>query len=444
MKRLIVLLALLSMLLPSAVHAQHPLLQCGPMVGFSDMKQVKLWVQTRSSAEVIFAYRLADGTGPTLFTDPITTASKDGYTAEVYADSLSEGKTYSYTLYLSGEEVSLPWACTFQTQSHWQYRYDPPPFRLATGSCAYINEPEADRPGTPYGSDYGIFNTIHEAQPDLMLWLGDNVYYREPDWFSKTGMIHRYTHSRSIPELQPLLGSTHHYAIWDDHDYGPNDSDRGYHLKDSSLAVFDLFWANPGVGLPGIPGAITTFQWSDVDFFLLDNRYYRAPDRRITGDRTILGEAQLQWLIDALVYSDAPFKIIAMGGQFLSTSKQNETYSNFGFDKERQRIIDLIYAENIKGVIFLTGDRHHSELSILKKEGKPTIYDLTVSSLTAGLHTNAAEETNELRVEGSLVIAHDFATLDFSGPRKNRELNINLIGLDGKSLYTYRITQADL
>jgi alkaline phosphatase D len=29
-----------------------------------------------------------------------------------------------------------------------------------------------------------------------------------------------------------------HYAIWDDHDYGPNNADKSYHLKETSRKVF--------------------------------------------------------------------------------------------------------------------------------------------------------------------------------------------------------------
>ncbi|MBK8613627.1 MAG: hypothetical protein IPN85_09025 [Flavobacteriales bacterium] len=38
-----------------------------------------------------------------------------------------------------------------------------------------MNEPAYDRPGTAYGGGYGIFNSIAETKPDLMLWLGDNT-----------------------------------------------------------------------------------------------------------------------------------------------------------------------------------------------------------------------------------------------------------------------------
>ena len=59
-----------------------------------------------------------------------------------------------------------------------------------------------------------------------MLWLGDNIYTREVDFYSLSGYQKRYTHTRNIKEMQPLLSNTHHYAIWDDHDYGPNNTDR--------------------------------------------------------------------------------------------------------------------------------------------------------------------------------------------------------------------------
>ena len=98
-----------------------------------------------------------------------------------------------------------------------------PDFRFVIGSCAYINDPPYDRPGEPYGGEYEIFEQIAAQRPDFMIWLGDNVYLREPDWNSEAGILYRYTHTRSLPQLQKLLRICPHYAIWDDHDFGPND-----------------------------------------------------------------------------------------------------------------------------------------------------------------------------------------------------------------------------
>jgi alkaline phosphatase D len=206
------------------------------------------------------------------------------------------------------------------------------------------------------------------------VWLGDNTYLREADWSSRSGILHRYTHTRAYSGLQPLLASTHHYATWDDHDYGPNNSDRSYWGKGLAREAFELFWPNPSYGMPGIPGIATVFEWADTLFVLLDDRTNRSPNNRETGERTMLGDAQVEWLIDTLVSSTATLKFVAVGGQFLNPNDGFETFATF--PKERERILRLLEAERIPGVFFLTGDRHRTELSKLERPG---LYRYTTS-----------------------------------------------------------------
>ncbi|MDW8465959.1 MAG: alkaline phosphatase D family protein [Chloroherpetonaceae bacterium] len=305
------------------------------------------------------------------------------------------------------------------------------------GSCAYINEPEFDRPGKPYGEGYEIFKSIYDKRPDIMLWLGDNIYLREGDWNTRTGIYHRYTHTRSLPELQPLLASTHHYAICDDHDYGPNDCDGSFWNKEMTLEAFKLFWGNPSYGIGTMRGAITQFQWGDAEFFLLDDRYYRTPQGRKTIEGTILGKEQFDWLINALTASQATFKFIVIGGQVLNPLPVYETYANY--PQEHQRLIETITKEGISGVMFLTGDRHFTELSKLERAGTYPLYELTCSPLTSGVFAGAASEANPLRVPGTLVQERNFALLKFSGTRGDRVLTISVHDKTGKELWTRSI-----
>jgi len=107
---------------------------------------------------------------------------------------------------------------TFHTQPLWQWRTAPLEFDGALGSCAYFNEARSDHPGHSYGQQVEIFDTIATRNPNFMLWLGDPIYLRPNDVFSSKGIASRYRHVRSFPSLQNLLRSTHHVAIWDDHD----------------------------------------------------------------------------------------------------------------------------------------------------------------------------------------------------------------------------------
>ena len=127
-----------------------------------------------------------------------------------------------------------------------------------------------------------------------------------------------------------------------------------------------------------------------------------------------------------------------MGGQFLNTAPVFENYSANGFDKERQELIDFIHLHQIKNVVFLTGDRHHSELSMLKVEGRPTIYDLTISPLTSGVH-DASQEANQLRIAGSHIAKRNFGLLSVDGELNKRVLTIEIKDADGLPLWQTQI-----
>lgn len=412
------------------------------MVGYSEMMEVALWVQTTEEAEVYFRYR-AVGAEKTYRTQTVNTSPVSAFTAKVIADSVDQGMEYTYTLFINGKEVTLDRELNFETQKLWQWREDPPAFTFAIGSCAYVNEEAYDRPGNGYGSNYQIFEALSEADPNFMIWMGDNVYLREADWYTRTGIMHRNTHTRSLPEMQDFLGHVHHYATWDDHDYGPNNSDRSFRNKQDSKEAFDLFWANPSSGLND-EGVTTMFQWADMEFFMWDNRWFRNGNRRYdidTADRVVFGDDQLEWLFDHLTNSYAPYKFVVMGGQFLNSSVSHENLIALS-PNERQRIIDFIYANDIEGVVFLTGDRHHSEISVLEEEDKPRIYDVTISPLTAGTAWDkSVEEDNTLRVEDTWINKHCFGLFEVSGERKARKLGLRVIDANGDELYTFDLSR---
>lgn len=413
-------------------------LQSGPMVGYTIMREAMLWVQTKTTAEVYATYQTEGETEPHK-TEVVSTTKAQGYTAHLICDEVAEGKTYSYKIFINGKEAVRPYPQRFKTPPLWQYRTDPPEMKIALGSCNFVNETEVDRPGRPYGDKHGIFEVIAKQNPDIMLWLGDNTYLREVDFDSKTGFIRRYTHTRSLPELQALLAATSNVAIWDDHDYGPNNSDRSYPHRSMALDVFKMFWANPSYGIYNEPSVVSSYNWGDCEFIMLDNRSFRTPNwRDVGGNATFLGEQQREWLIDRLTSSTAKFKFVCIGGQMINNTERFEHHANLA-PEEREYILDAISMEGIKNVVFLTGDVHHAELSRMRRKGV-TIYDFTVSPLTAGPH-DAEDEMNTYRVKGSQVGVRNFGIIEVSGPRTERKLTLHLYDSEGNEKFKYEIEE---
>lgn len=410
----------------------------GPMVGYVEAEEVMIWLQTNQTCEVFIEYFPKNEPNNKLKSPLVKTqvyfekeAVQPIYIAKILLKT-EPSTEYNYTVHINQKKVQRDYNMSFKTQSFWQYRKDPQGFTIALGSCFFVNDSLYDRPGKPYGGNYEILNAIYEKKPDLMLWLGDNTYLREPDFFTASGILYRYTHTRSLKALQPLLANCAHYAIWDDHDYGPNDSDRSYRLKNYSQKIFECFWGNPEPVYTG--SYYTSFVYEDCEFFLLDNRSYRTPNKRATSKRTVLGEEQLQWLIDGLIASKANFKFVCVGGQVLNTAPVFENYAIF--DEERKYIIETIQKENIKNVIFLTGDRHHSELTATPNE--PKIYDFTVSPLTSG-PANYPEEKNEWRIPNSYIGVRNFGLIQVSGKLKERVVNLQILDSKGNELWKYSI-----
>ena len=429
------------LLLVSLVIPLNSIINSGPMVGYSEKSEVALWIQTKSSSTVKFIYWDINDPNKIFETEAIITNKDSGFTATLIADLVKPGTVYHYQPIINNQKIEFDYKLEFQTQEHWEYRTSPPDFSFAVGSCAYTNEKDKDRPGKSYGGDYFIYSNILEKNPDFMLWLGDNVYFREPD-ASKTGVYHRYSHDRSLKELQPLLGSVHHYAIWDDHDYGPNNSDRSFIHKNITLQAFKDFWANPSYGISDNGGITTQFRWSDVEFFLLDNRFFRSPQNRQYTYKEILGKEQLQWLIDALSSSQATFKIIAIGGQVLNSEKVFENYINW--EEEHNQLLNLIEKEKIEGVIFLSGDRHFSEVSKMSRFHSYPLHDFTVSPLTSGFCDICIDENNKHRIKESAVFQRNFAIFSIYSSDKDRVLDYTIFNNKGESLWNYKINASDL
>ncbi len=267
--------------------------------------------------------------------------------------------------------------------------FPPGQFTLAFGSCAH----QGRFPKQP------IWEAIAREKPDCFLFLGDNIYLPKkekdfPDTREAVVELYRdlYDKNRQLPELQPLLRSTMTYAIWDDHDFGPNNCDRTWKWKDVALQVFkEYFPGEYGLpltsapaevkGLPDAPGIFYRFAWGDIDVFMLDGRSFRDPNKSAER-KTMLGERQMAWLKEGLAASKATFKLVVSGNQVLSDATVYETWGGL-FREERDAFLRWLWDSRIEGVIFVSGDVHFGEVlrrSDPEKKG-PDLWEITSSPL---------------------------------------------------------------
>lgn len=444
MKKIIqVLLLFLSPIILSA----QPRIISGPMLGPVELRDAKVWIEVSSDVKSVSLQYSKKGDNKNIKTINYKGELGNEFNPLYFTiGGLDMNTTYQYKVWINGKATNS--SGEFTTKDLWQWRKSPPDFSFLTGSCAYFNQPEYDRPGKPYGGDSSIFETMAKEKSAFMVWLGDEWYTREVDYYSEWGLWYRASHDRSHPILQNFWKSMSQYAMWDDHDYGPNDIGKNYILKETSRDIWKKYWCNPSYGENG-QGTYTMLSWGDADLFLTDDRWWRSADRmkdsvdgKPNPEKRMLGKQQMEWLKNSLLYSGATFKIIAMGSQVLNPVSPFDKLSNFPI--EYDELMSFLKENKINGVVFLTGDRHHSEIIKVDRPGTYSLYDVTASPLTSGTHSfGGAEKNNPYRILG-IDEKQNYTKFSFSGKRGERKLTVNFYGVKGDALGEWSITEKEL
>lgn len=425
------------------------LILSGPMQGYTEFRTAKIWVEVAPEAiELSLEYGKASGSER----DTIHYTGKLGQEFNPVTfdlTNLEPGTKYSYTISTRSEKNKSRITTAFYTQDLWMYRKPAPDFSFLAGSCSYIKDPNYERPGAEYGSDGEIYFSMSKTKADFMLWLGDNWYTRDVDYYSRWGLWNRAQFDRSHPDVQLLLRRMPHYAIWDDHDFGANNFGASYVYKDESRKVFMNYWANPSYGMDG-KGIYTQFAYSDAAFFMLDDRTWRSSDDMkdsVNGqpnpEKTMLGRKQMSWLKDALLQSRySTFKIIAIGSQVLNSYSPFDCF--YHYPAEHKELLDFIADNKIEGVIFMTGDRHHSEIIKMERKGHYTLYDITTSPLTSRTYPPAKQEEDIPTRVLSVPVVHNYSKISITGESKQRKLSIVYYDKTGKQIADWSINEKEL
>jgi alkaline phosphatase D len=376
----------------------YPRLMEGPMIGGVTRDSISFWGRASGEFDVDVEYAPDPAFAEPKQSASVRATAGTDYTVRVTASGLDPATRYYYRLRVDGV-VDRYRQTPFWTRTA---PATPAAFRVAFGSCAR-HQLDVEQP---------IFHAIAAAEPDLFFWLGDNIY---ADTVAPWVLAEDYRRQRAIPSTLPLMRTVPQLAIWDDHDFGLNNADRSNPMRDATLAAFRNYWANPGGGLPECPGIFFQYGYGGVDFFFLDGRYYRTPNTDPDGpDKTLLGACQGEWLRQALLASQAPFKVLICGSGW--SSEDGPTGDTWGaFLRERDALFDFIRDRGIAGVFCLSGDTHFGEVNCIpwSARGGYDLYDFVSSPLAQTTGTSFLNAEPELRIRSPYFRSVNFGLLDF-------------------------------
>lgn len=229
--------------------------------------------------------------------------------------------------------------------------------------------------------------------PDFIMLLGDEVYVDDFGFVKRNQATEfdlwtRYIDSfRKVPlfhgrRLIPIM------AVWDDHDFGTNNSDKTFKARKAAEKVFNAFFGGTVKGpyQRSKEGVYFSLSGFGQKFLFMDNRYFREPSKKNPYGQW--GKKQHAWFQKQLAESPEPIWL-ANGGQFFTKAtyvtkkngdkKQiNETFVA-DHPKHFQKLLSEIKMAK-QPVVFLSGDIHYSEVARVEKEllGYET-YEITSS-----------------------------------------------------------------
>ncbi|TKG97126.1 alkaline phosphatase [Puteibacter caeruleilacunae] len=395
----------------------------GPMLGAVTDTEARVWIRTFHEVEFKVSIATDMAMKNVIGSFIGTTAEEDDFTGIAQITELKAKTKYYYTLEVQGKRIEGTHHFTTFAKEGSKGKV-----RIGFGGCAAYN-PEFEH----------MWKVIENRNPDAFLILGDNVYIDHPE--SPETQRFCYYQRESSPHFKSMTSNIPYYSVWDDHDFGANDAFGGPERFTPSwkLKVHDIYkenFVNPSYGGgKENPGIWYNFTIGDVEFFMIDTRYYRTSSN--AKQPNMLGTYQMEWLKKTLKESTATFKVIVSSIPWSDAAKDamDGRYDTWrGYPEERKEIFDYLTANKIEGVILLAADRHRHDVWKHKRENDYALYEFTSSRLT-NIHYH------ELRKDALFGYneKNGFAVLEFETDRKVPVLTYKIINIDNELINQIKV-----
>lgn len=291
--------------------------------------------------------------------------------------NLEEDTIYHYVIIADGRRYPTQGTLKFKTVKINQ----PYNFAIACSSCAGGTISQFSSRGV---SNNKVFDTIRQykyrqdgqdANLAMFIHMGD-LHYRNDlpgiglkensldDYRDNYDLVMAQDRQRNLYQNIPLA------YIWDDHDYGTNDSDGSYNLKYIASQVYReqvpfyplVETLNKGEG----KGAVyQSFIIGRVRFIMTDSRFHQDSIETDKINKTLLGDDQREWLLQQLRLGKEQqqkniegLTIWVNSIPWIAERNDLKTGSWNQFDRERTEIADFIKEHDINKLLMISGDAH--------------------------------------------------------------------------------------
>jgi phosphodiesterase/alkaline phosphatase D-like protein/dienelactone hydrolase len=359
---------------------EYSVIDSGPWSGA--VTPTAAWVKAKLVREGLNA-RLLVSQSPSLvdpkYFGPDLSRTNDGNVVQFRAEDLRPDTQYHYALEIDGR---------LDRKKAGQFKTFPPPgpasFTIAFASCART------------GSTSDVFDRIRENRPLFFMNMGD-FHYLNIQTNDRARFRDAYETVLASPQQAQLYREVPFVYIWDDHDFGGNNSNRKASSHDAARGTYDEFVPHYPLPLAFEKGGgpiCQSFSVGRVKFILTELRSERDDVRKKDDARkSILGAPQKEWLKKELLEANGKYPLICWvssvpwigtagtnvyhavkTNQFglihltnlvdtaRSRTNRNGTVTNddnWGqFATERREIADFIKAHRIRGLCILHGDSH--------------------------------------------------------------------------------------
>ncbi|MGD9749856.1 MAG: alkaline phosphatase [Acidimicrobiia bacterium] len=261
---------------------------------------------------------------------------------------------------------------------------------------------------------------------DVVLWLGDFIYeggrgsatvrdHPEDEAVDLAGYRRRYALYRSDADLQAAQAAAPWIVVWDDHEV-QNNYAAAVPADGADPAAFDArraqayqaWWENQPVRLAPPVGSdyhvYRDLAWGRLArFLMLDGRSARSPqecegavgdacDALAEPSRTMLGDAQEQWVTDAFARAaQAGTTWTVLGNQTVLADltvpvgrRPTTLFDQWdGYPEARRRLLTAARRAGVANLVALTGDLHCSIAAELELDGVNHGSELVASSISS-------------------------------------------------------------